>query len=89
MTESKDNSCSDSSQFQQFKTIDTIGLKCPEPLMIVRREMRNLLPGNNLKVLADDPSTERDFKLLSETMGYQIISFEKEGSLLIYIINKA
>ncbi len=70
------------------KDIDTISLRCPEPLMIVRRELRNLNKGDTVTVTADDPSTERDFKLLCMHMGYTLISQSKEDDILLFKIQK-
>jgi tRNA 2-thiouridine synthesizing protein A len=54
------------------KEIDTIGLRCPEPLMIVRRELRKLNNMEALIVTADDSSTERDFTLLCKHLNYSL-----------------
>ncbi|NMT50933.1 sulfurtransferase TusA, partial [Vibrio parahaemolyticus] len=40
--------------------IDVMGLRCPEPLMVVRRAIRRMGPGETLEVKADDPATTRD-----------------------------
>ena len=53
-----------------MKEINTIGLRCPEPLMIVRRELRSLPSGEAVTITSGDPSTERDFELLCNNLGY-------------------
>ena len=53
-----------------MKKINAVGLRCPEPLMIVRRELRSISPGEAIAITADDPSTERDFELLCRNLGY-------------------
>lgn len=68
--------------------IDTISLRCPEPLMIVRRHMRNIEAGDTLTIKADDPSTERDFKLLCMHMGYKLISHNVSDTIHTYVIKK-
>ena len=42
--------------------LDARGLRCPEPLMLVRNKIRELPDGNVLHVLATDPTTERDLE---------------------------
>ena len=70
------------------KTIDTVYLRCPEPLMIVRRTMRTLESGDTLTVTADDPSTERDFTLLCTHMNYTLLSHTVDGSIHTFVIEK-
>lgn len=70
------------------KEIDTIGLKCPEPLMIVRKEMRNLPENESIKVIADDPSTKRDFTMLCENMNYTLQSIEEHNGIFTFVITK-
>ena len=42
------------------QTLDTIGLRCPEPVMLIRKHIRHLQEGDVLLMLADDPATTRD-----------------------------
>lgn len=37
------------------KTLDTLGLRCPEPVMLVRKTIRGMNTGEVLLVVADDP----------------------------------
>lgn len=41
-------------------TLDALGLRCPEPVMMVRKTVRNMQPGETLLIIADDPATTRD-----------------------------
>ncbi len=46
--------------------LDALGLRCPEPVMMTRLTLRKMMPGEVLKITADDPSTNSvDFFLLS------------------------
>ena len=38
------------------KTLDTVGLRCPEPVMLVRKNIRHMNEGEVLLILADDPA---------------------------------
>ena len=40
-------------------TLDAIGLRCPEPVMMVRMHIRKMVIGETLLVQCDDPSTTR------------------------------
>ena len=54
--------------------LDARGLLCPEPLMLVRNAMRVLPAGEELVVVATDPSTLRDFKQFCRFMGHELVS---------------
>lgn len=41
-------------------TLDARGLRCPEPVMMVRKTVRNMQTGETLLIVADDPATTRD-----------------------------
>lgn len=54
--------------------LDTIGLRCPEPVMMVRLKIRNIPSGDTLLVIADDPSTTRDIPSFCRFMEHELIS---------------
>lgn len=58
------------------------GLRCPEPVMMIRKSIRAIKTGEVLKVIADDPSTKRDIPTFCEFMDHQLI--KKEISQLPY-----
>ncbi len=41
-------------------TLDALGLRCPEPVMMVRKTVRTMPVGETLLIIADDPATTRD-----------------------------
>ena len=50
----------------------TTGLVCPEPLMMARNKVREMRPGETVRIVATDPSTTRDFRNFcrsSDTVG--------------------
>lgn len=64
----------------EFKTekLDVLGLRCPEPLMLIRKKMRELTAGDLLEITADDPATTRDVPNLCTHLGYTLISATSE-----------
>ena len=36
-------------------TLDALGLRCPEPVMMVRKTVRTMPVGETLLIIADDP----------------------------------
>ena len=68
--------------------IDARGLKCPEPLMLVRNKMMDMQSGEIIKVLATDPSTSWDFPNFCKFLGHQMLSQEESGDEYTYWICK-
>ncbi|MGD9380643.1 MAG: sulfurtransferase TusA family protein [candidate division WOR-3 bacterium] len=71
------------------KTIDCIGLYCPQPLFQAREGMDSIEVGEVIEVLADDPAAEEDIKRFAKRTGHEIIALEKDGSRLRFLIKKA
>lgn len=73
---------------QPNKTLNCLGLYCPEPIIKTRIELDKMKPGEILEVIADDPAAEEDIKSLVERLNYQLIDFRKEGVKLHFLIKK-
>ena len=71
------------------ESIDAIGLKCPEPVMLLHAAMRRLAPGQELTLRATDPSTERDVPNFCEFLGHALLIARREGDEFFYRIRKA
>ena len=54
------------------KTLDTVGLRCPEPVMLVRKNIRHMNEGEVLLILADDPATTRDIPSFCQFMEHTL-----------------
>ncbi len=68
--------------------LDAVGLLCPEPLMIVRNKVREMAPGQVLRVVATDPSTYRDFSNYCRFMRHELLAHKEEGGRFEYWIRK-
>jgi len=77
-----------SEQVKPDRTLDALGLFCPEPVFRVRLELDNMNVGEVLEVLADDPAAEEDIKSLVKRLEQQLITLKKEGSTLRFLIKK-
>lgn len=69
-------------------TLDAIGLRCPEPVMMVRLTLRKMLSGQVLKILADDPSTQRDIPKFCIFMEHELLKTETDEKPYTYWIKK-
>ena len=70
------------------RTVDCLGLFCPEPVFRVRMELDNMKVGEIIEVLADDPAAEEDIKSLCKRLGQEILSMAKEDSRIRFVIKK-
>ncbi|MGL4714501.1 MAG: sulfurtransferase TusA [Aeromonas sp.] len=68
--------------------LDAIGLRCPEPVMMVRKKVRLMADGETLLVSADDPSTTRDIPSFCRFMDHTLIASETAQIPYRYLIRK-
>lgn len=70
------------------KYLDTCGLMCPEPVMMLHKAIRGMSQNEIIEVKATDPSTQRDIAKFCQFLGHEMInSFEQDG-VFIYVIKK-
>lgn len=70
------------------KTLDTLGLRCPEPVMLVRKTIRGMNAGETLLVLADDPATTRDIPGFCRFMEHELVALDTDNTPYRYLICK-
>ena len=61
------------------ETLDTLGLKCPQPILKVAVKIRQMQPGDMLEVLADCESFPDDIKAWAEKTGKTLLFCTDEG----------
>lgn len=70
------------------RTLDCLGLYCPEPVFRTRLELDEMKIGETLEVLADDPAAESDIRSLVKNLGQELLSVRKEGNTVRMLIKK-
>jgi tRNA 2-thiouridine synthesizing protein A len=70
------------------RTLDCIGLYCPEPVFRTRLALDDLQVGQVLEVTADDPAAEEDIKRLVRRLGHEILETESDGGEVRFLIKK-
>ena len=68
--------------------LDAIGLRCPEPVMMLRLQIRKMADGETLLVSADDPSTARDIPSFCRFMEHQLVEQQVTEMPFQYVIKK-
>lgn len=71
------------------KTLDCIGLYCPEPVFRTREEISTVQVGQVLEVLADDPASESDIRSWAKHSGHELISVEKIDGGFRFLLRRA
>lgn len=66
--------------------LDTCGLLCPEPVMMLHQTVRTMSHGQHLKVLATDPSTRRDIPKFCLYLGHELLDESETDGVLSYTI---
>ena len=76
------------SEIKENQVLEAQGLRCPEPVMMIRKTIRSMSDGDILKVIADDPSTKRDIPTFCEFMDHSLIKSQTQELPFTYWIRK-
>ena len=68
--------------------VDARGLRCPEPLMVVRNKMMDMTSGQVIKIVATDPSTSWDFAKFCKFLNHELLLQESDDVEYRYWIKK-
>lgn len=75
--------------FQQTDhVLDALGLRCPEPVMMVRLKIRKMASGETLLMKCDDPSTTRDIPSFCRFMEHELLAKQTNEKPYLYVIKK-
>jgi len=66
--------------------LDTQGLYCPEPVMMMHSAVRDAQAGDILKVIATDPSTTRDIPKFCTFLNHELIEQSELDGVFVYRI---
>lgn len=69
-------------------TLDTLGLLCPEPVMMVRVQLRKMQVGETVLVIADDPATTRDIPSFCHYMHHTLVDKKDKDVPFQYLVRK-
>ncbi|WP_311949748.1 sulfurtransferase TusA [Halomonas piscis] len=69
--------------------LDTSGLYCPEPVMLMHNRVRDMAPGEVLQVVATDPATTRDVPKFCQFLGHELMEQHTTDEIYRYFIRLA
>jgi len=68
--------------------LDARGLRCPEPVMLLHKAVAELSEGECLRVVATDPTTERDIPQFCRFLGHALLSQHSGNGEWVYVLRK-
>lgn len=68
--------------------LNLIGLRCPEPIMMIRKTLRKMKKHEKILVLSDDPSTKRDIPSFCYFMEHQLLENKIDNKPYSYLLKK-
>jgi tRNA 2-thiouridine synthesizing protein A len=68
--------------------LDTTGLFCPEPVMLLHNAIRDMAVGDTVQVLASDPSTQRDIPKFCSFLGHELLEHTEHDGCYRYLLRK-
>ena len=69
--------------------LDTQGLYCPAPVMMLHSKIDEMQSGDVVKVIASDPATQRDIPKFCQFLGHELLDQSQENGNYIYLLRKA
>jgi len=68
--------------------LDTLGLYCPEPIMMLHSKISEMETGEQIQVIASDPATQRDIPKFCQFLGHELVSQKETDQKFFYVIKK-
>lgn len=79
--------CSNNSKAPDH-TLDTCGLFCPEPIMMLHSKIRDVVEGEVIEIWATDPATTRDIPKFCAFLGHELLQQDERGGKYYYLLQK-
>lgn len=69
--------------------LDAIGLLCPLPVLKLRKRLKALSPGDQIRLLADDPAAIVDVPHFCNESGHVLVEASDQGGTLTFLVEKS
>jgi len=70
-------------------TLNAIGKKCPMPILLTKKELKKMTPGQTLELIVDDKGALKDIPALINKTGDTILEMKDNGERITFMIQKA
>ncbi len=71
-----------------MEEIDAMGLLCPLPVLKLRKRMSRLAPGDQLRLICDDPAAAIDVPHFCAEAGHELLSAQVDAGRAVYLVRK-
>ncbi len=70
-------------------TLNTLGKKCPMPVLMTKKELKKMSSGQTLELIVDDKGALKDVPALINKTGDKIVETKEDGDQITFMIQKA
>jgi TusA-related sulfurtransferase len=78
----------ESKVFNADKQIDCTGLFCPMPIVKTREAIREMVTGQVLEMLSDDPASDPDMRSWAQNTGHELLEVTRTGAVYRFVVRK-
>lgn len=68
--------------------VDARGMECPMPLLKAKRALHSMQAGQQVRVLATDSGSQRDFRVFAEQSGHLLLTSAEADGVYTYLLQK-
>jgi len=69
--------------------VDAQGLDCPMPLLMAKRALNAVGPGDCIRIVCTDQGSVRDFNVFCEQSGHLLVQSSADNGVYTYLLKKA
>jgi len=69
--------------------VDAQGLDCPMPLLMAKRALNGVGPGDCIRIVCTDQGSVRDFDVFCEQSGHVLVQSNEVSGVYTYLLKKA
>ncbi len=73
---------------EETTVLDASGLLCPMPIVKTAKAMRELTPGDVLKLLATDRGSVADVPAWAQSTGNELLEWHEENGTYVFFVRK-
>ncbi len=70
------------------KHIDTVGMTCPIPLLLLKQAMADISAGDCVLIDVSDPHAELDFEIWCERFGHELKKHQETAACQSFLVTK-
>jgi tRNA 2-thiouridine synthesizing protein A len=79
---------SELTEIQADQVLDARGLLCPMPIVKSAKAMKELAPGQVLKIMATDRGAAADIPAWAGDTGNELLASHEDGDVLVFYVRK-